>query len=63
MNHAGVLDLLSEFAEAHIMIGHTHYQQKYIHTRNGKKIFEHIHGAACGAWWTSTLCADGHAER
>ena len=23
------------------------------------KIFEHIHGAACGAWWTSTLCADG----
>ena len=59
MNHAGVLDLLSEFAEAHIMIGHTHYQQKYIHTRNGKKIFEHIHGAACGAWWTSTLCADG----
>ena len=59
MNHAGVLDLLSEFAEAHIMIGHTHYQQKYIHTRNGKKIFEHIHGAACGAWWTSPLCADG----
>ena len=59
MNHAGVLDLLSEFAEAHIMIGHTHYQQKYIHTRNGKKIFEHIHGAACGAWWTSTLCTDG----
>ena len=59
MNHAGVLDLLSEFVEAHIMIGHTHYQQKYIHTRNGKKIFEHIHGAACGAWWTSTLCADG----
>ena len=40
MNHAGVLDLLSEFAEAHIMIGHTHYQQKYIHTRHGTKIFE-----------------------
>lgn len=58
-NYDGVLDLLSEFAEAHIMIGHTHYNQKYIHSRNGKTIFEHVHGAACGAWWTSNLCADG----
>lgn len=58
-NYAGVLDLLSEFAEAHLMIGHTHYNQKYIHKRNGKTILEHVHGAACGAWWTSNLCADG----
>lgn len=35
-NYDGVLDLLSGFSEAHIMIGHTHYHQKYIHKRNGK---------------------------
>lgn len=58
-NYDGVLDLLSGFAEAHLMIGHTHYNQKYIHTRNGRTILEHIHGAACGAWWTANLCADG----
>ncbi len=58
-NHAAVLNLLSEFAEAHIMIGHTHYQQKYTHTVNGKTIREHIHGAVCGGWWTANLCVDG----
>lgn len=42
-----------------LMIGHTHYNQKYIHTRNGKTILEHLHGAACGAWRTAILCADG----
>lgn len=45
-NYDGVLDLLSGFSEAHIMIGHTHYHQKYIHKRNGKTILEHVHGAA-----------------
>ena len=58
-NYDGVLDLLAEFTEAHIMIGHTHYHQKYIHKRNGKTILEHVHGAACGAWWTANICADG----
>mgnify|MGYP001517938099 CR=1 FL=1 len=58
-NYDGVLDLLSGFSEAHIMIGHTHYHQKYIHKRNGKTILEHVHGAACGAWWTANICADG----
>lgn len=53
------LDLLGKFAEAHIMVGHTHYQQNYLHTANTKTIYEHIHGAACGAWWNSTICADG----
>jgi hypothetical protein len=50
--------LMSEFKEAHIMIGHTHYTQNYIHTayksKNGMAIYEHIHGSACGAWWTSS---------
>ena len=30
-NYAAVLSLLSTFKEAHIMIGHTHYNQNYIH--------------------------------
>ncbi len=58
-NGKEVLELLSGFAEAHLMIGHTHYCQNYVHNVNGKKIIEHIHGAACGAWWYSTFCTDG----
>ena len=50
------LTLLKGFKEAHIMIGHTHYQQNYVHTgytcKGGAPIYEHIHGAACGGWWS-----------
>lgn len=53
------IDLLAEFAEAHIMIGHTHYQQNYLHKKGDKTVYEHVHGAACGAWWNSTVCVDG----
>lgn len=53
------LELLSRFAEAHIMIGHTHYNENYIHTVNGKTIYEHIHGTTCGAWWNGVICSDG----
>lgn len=58
--YTDVLDLLRQFGEAHIMIGHTHYSQNYIHEsyvcKNGQPIYEHIHGAACGAWW----CCDSN---
>lgn len=51
-----VLTLLKGFKEAHIMIGHTHYTQNYVHTAytcaGGTPIYEHIHGAACGGWWS-----------
>lgn len=57
--HTEVLDLLSTFAEAHIMIGHTHYQINYLHKVKGKTVYEHVHGAASGAWWNSEWCADG----
>ncbi len=50
-NYAEVMKLISQFSEAHIMVGHTHYTQNYIHDYSGKEIYEHIHGAACGAWW------------
>ena len=58
MSHCqDVLKLLSEFKEAHIMIGHTHYQQNYVYTnfkgKGGLPFYEHIHGSACGAWWTT----------
>lgn len=57
------LTALKAFKEAHIMIGHTHYPQNYIHnsyrTKNGLPIYEHIHGAACGAWWSSNLNTNG----
>ncbi len=55
--YAETLQLLTEFKEAHIMIGHTHYSQNYIHSKyvckGGNPIYEHIHGAACGSWWAS----------
>lgn len=54
-----VLNLLSEYQEVHLLIGHTHKQSTWIHTVNGKKIYEHIHGAVCGGMWHSTVCVDG----
>lgn len=54
-----VLQLLSEYKEAHLLIGHTHKQINWIHTINGKTIYEHIHGAVCGGMWHSTFCVDG----
>lgn len=62
-HYADILSLLSQFNEAHIMIGHTHYPQNYIHTgylcKGGKPIYEHIHQAACGAWWASQSSVTG----
>ena len=54
--YSEVLALLKQFREAHIMIGHTHYTQNYIHTsticKGGQPVYEHVHGAACGGWWS-----------
>ena len=56
-NVQNVIALLSGYREAHIMAGHTHY------TRNeptlSKGVYEHIHGAVCGAWWHSNTNGDG----
>ncbi|MBR0291228.1 MAG: calcineurin-like phosphoesterase C-terminal domain-containing protein [Bacteroidales bacterium] len=54
-----VVKLMLEFKEAHLMIGHTHYTQNYVYgsaykAKGGLPVYEHIHGSACGAWWTST---------
>ena len=57
--YAPVMELLSKFSEAHIMVGHTHYTQNYIHENSGKEVYEHIHGAACGGWWTANSNVTG----
>lgn len=62
-HYADVLNLLTQFKEAHIMIGHTHYPQNYIHTsykcKGGQPVYEHIHQAACGAWWAANSSVTG----
>lgn len=58
-----VLKALKEFKEAHIMIGHTHYPMNWIHntyrTKSGLPVYEHIHGAACGGWWSCDSNVNG----
>lgn len=62
-NNGAVLDMLTAFREAHLMIGHTHYPEMYYHdkriTAGGLPVMEHIHGAVCGAWWHCNTCVDG----
>ena len=61
--YADVLQMMTEFKEAHIFIGHTHYPENYFHTsyitKSGLPVFEHVHGAACGGWWCSKIGVDG----
>ncbi|MDX5480521.1 MAG: calcineurin-like phosphoesterase family protein [Hymenobacteraceae bacterium] len=42
--------------KAHIMSGHTHFNEKITERAN---IVEHVHGTVCGAWWTGPICYDG----
>ncbi len=57
-NKTQLFDLLKNYKEVHLMSGHTHYNQNYIHT-SPVRIYEHVHAAACGAWWKSTINGDG----
>lgn len=58
-NMAAVKALLSEYAEAHLMAAHTHYNENFINTDDAGNIYEHIHGAPCGVFWHSALNGDG----
>lgn len=61
-NTQAVMELLASFKEAHILTGHTHYNRNYEHeivTSGGKKLYEHIVSALCGAWWDSNISMDG----
>lgn len=53
-----VLNLISGYAESHVMSGHTHRSINTPNTCN-TGIYEHTHGAVCGAWWWSTVNTDG----
>ncbi|MGV8091922.1 MAG: calcineurin-like phosphoesterase C-terminal domain-containing protein [Mangrovibacterium sp.] len=50
---------LAGYNEVHIMSGHTHYNQNMVVDAGGHEIYEHVQGAACGAWWTCTINSDG----
>ena len=52
-----VHQLLDQYKEAHVISGHTHYQQNYIHS--AYNIYEHNMGTVCGTWWSSNVCGDG----
>lgn len=57
-NKTALLNLLKDYANVHFMVGHTHYNENYIHS-SPTTMYEHIHGATCGAWWKSTINGDG----
>ncbi|MGM9741124.1 MAG: calcineurin-like phosphoesterase C-terminal domain-containing protein [Candidatus Cryptobacteroides sp.] len=58
-NVSAVLELCNQFAECHIMSGHTHKMINSPKPGSRDKIYEHTHAAVCGAWWHSTINTDG----
>nr|WP_068891546.1 calcineurin-like phosphoesterase family protein [Pedobacter panaciterrae] len=54
-NNTDFYALLKGYNNVHIMSGHTHVNANNI----SDGIFEHNHGAVCGAWWTGPICGDG----
>jgi C terminal of Calcineurin-like phosphoesterase/N terminal of Calcineurin-like phosphoesterase/Calcineurin-like phosphoesterase len=53
-NRLAIYRMLAPY-KAHVMSGHTHENENVL--ENG--VFEHIHGAVCGAWWTGPIAHDG----
>jgi hypothetical protein len=53
-NRLALYRLLQPY-NAHLLTGHTHYNEN---VQEGG-IYEHITGALCGAWWTEPVCSDG----
>lgn len=61
-NYQAVTQLLAGFNEAHVISGHTHRLDNFIHDRvckGGKKLYEHNLQMASGMWWKSRLSTDG----
>lgn len=46
---------LLEGYNAHILSGHTHFNDNMIMGH----VYEHCHGTVCGAWWSGPICFDG----
>ena len=53
-NRKELYRLLQPF-KAHIMSGHTHFNEVVLEGN----VIEHVHGTVCGAWWTGPICTDG----
>jgi hypothetical protein len=53
-NRLAIYRILAPY-KAHVMSGHTHENENVL--ENG--VFEHIHGAVCGAWWSGPIAHDG----
>ncbi|BAV05646.1 3',5'-cyclic AMP phosphodiesterase CpdA [Filimonas lacunae] len=53
-NRKQLYKMLAPF-KAHIMSGHTHFNDNW----EEGDIMEHNHGTVCGAWWTGPICGDG----
>jgi hypothetical protein len=53
-NRKFLYELLKPY-QAHLLTGHTHYNENHI--EDG--VYEHIHASVCSAWWTAPVCDDG----
>ncbi|HEV7331705.1 MAG TPA: calcineurin-like phosphoesterase family protein [Flavisolibacter sp.] len=53
-NRQALYGLLKPF-NAHLLTGHTHYNEN---VQEGG-VYEHITAALSGAWWTENICSDG----
>jgi hypothetical protein len=58
VNKQKFLETFKGFAEVHFMCGHTHYNENAL-ISTPILAYEHIHAAACGAWWKSIINGDG----
>ena len=57
-NRTQLLSALQGYTEVHLMCGHTHYAEN-VKITSPVAAYEHIHAAACGSWWRSTINGDG----
>lgn len=57
-NRNNVFALLQGYANYSLFCGHTHYNEVCSVSTTISTV-EHIHAAACGAWWKSTLNTEG----
>jgi hypothetical protein len=53
-NKRELYEILKPF-KVHVMSGHMHINQNFIEDN----VYEHVHGAVCGAWWSGSVCTDG----
>lgn len=57
-NKTRILEQLEDYANVHLMCGHTHYNDNF-EISSPISAYEHIHAASCGAWWKSVINGDG----